>query len=268
MAAYYTHTATSEFLRESRVDPITGDAIRPGDTIVFCANCQSAFLQDSWEYLQGEHCGQTDTLPEIPKSKSLSIRWELDGRLFRAYQMQRARETGLSMAAAVVLIQLFIWIFGVSSSVTGFLYGAIYALSTLLVLPFQRGRVSSIEIFKNGFRVHRILKKKTTHRLHTIKNFVVRRRKGFLVKRLFEVSFTFKNGKTESLVFGDSSKTAKAFLWALKYLSAQVPVYLELPEGKEKSYAQWLKREYQLGSNFVIADDELPEPPTKKAISP
>lgn len=266
MAAYYVHIATPDFLHENRTDPITGDLIRPGDKVVFCANCQSAFLQGSWEYLEGEHCGQTDTLPDIPKTQSLSLRWELDGRLFRAYQMQRARETGISMVAAFVLIQIFVRVFSVASDIAPFLYGTMYALSTLLPLPFQRGRVSAIEIFKNGFRVRRILKKKTTHRLHTIDRFVVRRRKGFLVKRLFELTFQFKNGKTETIVFGDNKSTAKDFLRALKYLSAQVPVYLELPEGEAKAYAQFLKRTYQLGSNFVIAEDELPETPTKKTL--
>ena len=41
-----------QFLQENRQDPITGDLISDGDEIVFCAECKSAFLKDTWEYLE------------------------------------------------------------------------------------------------------------------------------------------------------------------------------------------------------------------------
>jgi len=64
------HTA---FLNENRNDPITGDEIQEGDEIVFCAVCKSAFLKDTWLYLDKTHCNQTETLGKFPSSEKLEI---------------------------------------------------------------------------------------------------------------------------------------------------------------------------------------------------
>lgn len=55
-----------DFLNQERVDPITGDILQEGNQIVICASCKSAFLADSWLYMNGKHCNQTHTLREIP----------------------------------------------------------------------------------------------------------------------------------------------------------------------------------------------------------
>lgn len=60
-----------KFLTQARIDPITGDTLEAGDTIVLCAECKSAFHSDSWAYLGNSHCNQTRTLPAIPQSTSL-----------------------------------------------------------------------------------------------------------------------------------------------------------------------------------------------------
>ncbi|WP_338763871.1 hypothetical protein WAF17_20590 [Bernardetia sp. ABR2-2B] len=65
-----------DFLKQERIDPITGDILQEGDNIVICASCKSAFLVDSWEYIDRTHCEQTDTLKEIPKQKNVKISWE------------------------------------------------------------------------------------------------------------------------------------------------------------------------------------------------
>lgn len=40
------------------------------DTVVFCAACQSVFLMESWEYMDGKHCHQFETLTSIPQPPS------------------------------------------------------------------------------------------------------------------------------------------------------------------------------------------------------
>ncbi len=60
-----------KFLTQSRIDPITGDTLEAGDKIVLCAECKSAFHEDSWQYLGNRHCNQTNTLPAIPQNTSL-----------------------------------------------------------------------------------------------------------------------------------------------------------------------------------------------------
>jgi len=62
-----------DFLNQDRIDPITGDILQEGDQIVICASCKSAFLADSWLYMDGKHCNQTYTLIEIPKQETVKI---------------------------------------------------------------------------------------------------------------------------------------------------------------------------------------------------
>ncbi len=61
------------FLEEERKDAITGDLIQANDEVVFCGICKSAFLKDSWEYMDRKHCGQTKTLSFLPISVPLLL---------------------------------------------------------------------------------------------------------------------------------------------------------------------------------------------------
>ncbi|WP_338765211.1 hypothetical protein WAF17_01180 [Bernardetia sp. ABR2-2B] len=63
----------NSFLEEERKDAITGDLIQANDEVVFCGICKSAFLKDSWEYMDRKHCGQTKTLHSVPISKPLLL---------------------------------------------------------------------------------------------------------------------------------------------------------------------------------------------------
>jgi hypothetical protein len=58
----------THFLQENRQDPITGDSFFFGDEIIFCAECKSAFLKESWEYMDRKHCNQNKTLKNFPVS--------------------------------------------------------------------------------------------------------------------------------------------------------------------------------------------------------
>lgn len=63
----------ADFLAQNRKDPITGDLIIEGNEIVFCKECQSVFLKDTWEYLEGKHCNSKNTLVTFPKIESLNL---------------------------------------------------------------------------------------------------------------------------------------------------------------------------------------------------
>jgi hypothetical protein len=72
----YPHQLTSkdqDFLSQDRTDPITGEKIEEGHTVVICAACKSAFFIESWEYLGDSHCDQTNTLEALPKSQNLYL---------------------------------------------------------------------------------------------------------------------------------------------------------------------------------------------------
>ncbi|WP_291727399.1 hypothetical protein [Bernardetia sp.] len=73
----------ADFLGQNRQDPITGDLIVAGDEIVFCNECKSAFLKDTWEYLGGRHCNQNRTLAVFPVRKTLNLKSKRE--YFKAY---------------------------------------------------------------------------------------------------------------------------------------------------------------------------------------
>ncbi|WP_375561765.1 hypothetical protein ACE193_04220 [Bernardetia sp. OM2101] len=64
----------ASFLEENRQDPITGDKFKINDKIVFCAECKSAFLKESWEYMGNRHCNQNKMLRKIPKNRKLALK--------------------------------------------------------------------------------------------------------------------------------------------------------------------------------------------------
>ncbi|AFM04275.1 hypothetical protein Fleli_1880 [Bernardetia litoralis DSM 6794] len=76
----YTHKLTSDnydFIGQNRTDPITGEKIEEGHTVVICAACKSAFFIESWEYLGDSHCDQTSTLANLPKPQNLYLKTNL-----------------------------------------------------------------------------------------------------------------------------------------------------------------------------------------------
>ncbi len=74
---HYSHTLTEhhqDFLNQNRTDPITGEKIEEGHTVVICAACKSAFFIESWEYLGHSHCDQTETLKFLPLPQTLYLK--------------------------------------------------------------------------------------------------------------------------------------------------------------------------------------------------
>jgi len=87
----------SQFLKENRQDPITGDLIEENDEVVFCAECKSAFLKDTWLYLDRKHCNQIKTLKNpvfgqnliLAKTKPKTIFIPLEGvKSFKKFSKQ------------------------------------------------------------------------------------------------------------------------------------------------------------------------------------
>ncbi|WP_375560405.1 hypothetical protein ACE193_22335 [Bernardetia sp. OM2101] len=112
-----THTLQKEkhqdFLKQERIDPITGDILQEGDDIVICASCKSAFLVDSWLYMDGKHCNQIHTLREIPKQEAVKIDREsrnerLDKLTFYKFNLVKPSEvTGVYVGIFALLGGVF-----------------------------------------------------------------------------------------------------------------------------------------------------------------
>ena len=71
---YHSHKLnSSHFHIIGRTDPITGDTVKENDKVVFCASCKSCFLEESWMYMEENHCQQTRTLDFVPALPSKFI---------------------------------------------------------------------------------------------------------------------------------------------------------------------------------------------------
>ncbi|WP_338813510.1 hypothetical protein V9L05_19170 [Bernardetia sp. Wsw4-3y2] len=72
----------THFLQENRQDPITSDSFSLGDEIIFCAECKSAFLKESWEYMGSEHCNQRKTFNDFPKTAVTLLFQKVDNSVY------------------------------------------------------------------------------------------------------------------------------------------------------------------------------------------
>ncbi|AFM02858.1 hypothetical protein Fleli_0378 [Bernardetia litoralis DSM 6794] len=65
--SYHSHKIDSTHSHIiGRTDSVTGDTIKENDSIVFCLNCHSCFLEESWNYMNDNHCQQKQTLSFVP----------------------------------------------------------------------------------------------------------------------------------------------------------------------------------------------------------
>ncbi|WP_338790419.1 hypothetical protein [Bernardetia sp. MNP-M8] len=148
----------SDFLKENRQDPITGDLIEEGDEVVFCASCKSAFLKDTWLYLDKKHCDQNRTIKKptfgqslvLAKAKQETVFIPLEGaKSFKKFIKQtkngywtseyesiknniivyNEREgTGFILFLAMIMYVVFMFYFGVSVGLVGLVSSPILLL--------------------------------------------------------------------------------------------------------------------------------------------
>lgn len=144
------HQEHAHVLRQNRKDPVSGDALKEGDEVVFCASCSSAFLADSWEYMGGQHCNQSETLrfaPELPtekivlrpgKSSSAEVQllWNLPYESTR-YQFLRAGLKGVAILTDYIFIpMLLIFLIDWCYEIFGAYSGDSFSVSVLFILLY------------------------------------------------------------------------------------------------------------------------------------
>ncbi|MEM6298896.1 MAG: hypothetical protein AAF740_09440 [Bacteroidota bacterium] len=115
----YTHRLApnrhAHLFEEQRFDPITGEVLKAGDKVVFCACCHSAFLDESWEYIGRRHCNQNRTLAHVPTQKEMLA---LKKRTTSAgYQVATRQEKWERVMGVVVILFIAALLFRIGSSV-------------------------------------------------------------------------------------------------------------------------------------------------------
>ncbi len=165
----YTHTINSEkhqnFISQDRTDPITGEKIEEGHTIVICASCKSAFFIESWEYLNQSHCEQFDTLEEIPVSRNLILEGKpmdfLDFGFARSPMYIPNKSLGnLSLAAlftAPFLLPLvgvlFGWVIGILYFISVIVFAVGIELNNSKPIKLKNPTTKQIETSKSSLNI-------------------------------------------------------------------------------------------------------------------
>jgi len=123
-----------------RHDPVTGDAFQAGDKVVFCANCHSAFLADSWKYMGGLHCKQSHTLKKIPVLEEINLAKEVEDQQLLAkdekfiFKMEKVSQSFYEYTILPPFSDLSFY-----SSIYAFIIGlvSLFAVPTLLMKIFS-----------------------------------------------------------------------------------------------------------------------------------
>lgn len=101
----FTHTLTAPrdgpFLAEGRCDPVTKAVLQAGDVVVICAICRSAFLYDTWRFIDRRHCGQSSTLATLPQP--------FKGRLTPTPTAVRSWRRVAAVSTALIAVSLAVW---------------------------------------------------------------------------------------------------------------------------------------------------------------
>ncbi|WP_338790401.1 hypothetical protein [Bernardetia sp. MNP-M8] len=141
----------THFLDENRQDPITGDGFEIGDEIVFCAECKSAFLRESWEYMGNKHCNQIQTLNQIPKAKKLEIRKIVESTC-HVPKMTEIAFSWMIDTLVWLIINVLVWQFSKDYFENTSVFYKIVAILTLL-LKDNNLIVTSLGKFSRGISI-------------------------------------------------------------------------------------------------------------------
>lgn len=112
---YHSHTLNSSTHSHiiGRTDPITGDTVKENDKVVFCAVCKSCFLEESWKYMNEQHCEQTQTLGSVP---ALSSKLTIKNRSKEMITELRNQGINFNIVVATCIFSFLIPFFGLSTS--------------------------------------------------------------------------------------------------------------------------------------------------------
>ncbi|WP_338766656.1 hypothetical protein WAF17_04260 [Bernardetia sp. ABR2-2B] len=109
--SYHSHKLNSSTHSHiiNRTDPITGDSVKENDNVVFCAVCKSCFLEDSWVYMNEQHCEQNKTLENVPPLPARFSAKKSDNQLIASLLSSEMRyETIFGVATFCFFLSFFI----------------------------------------------------------------------------------------------------------------------------------------------------------------
>ena len=153
---YHSHILNSNHSHIiGRTDPITGDSVQENDSVVFCTNCQSCVLEESWVYMNERHCEQNQTLDAVPALPSKLIAKKTKEEIIAEL---RNEELNFTIIFSLTISTFFISVFSLSNSAFSFLLNTTAVFIISLFITLLVGFVSTlIAIFttstKNDIRI-------------------------------------------------------------------------------------------------------------------
>lgn len=260
--------AHADFLAQERMDPVTGECLQDGDKVVFCAQCRSAFLLDSWDYLENRHCQQTQTLPDFPEKESLMLSYK--NYAFGNFALERLLYTtkqpgpfgvGLLWIPVYTLIALVFGTMIAVSLINSSNLGVLLIVLPMIAVsyPFVQETLmpfiyEPVHIYNNGLRVD-------SKYFSTEKNWVlrfkdIRKIRFFQEKKLWQITsyieITRKDGKVRKAQAIKPFTDPKKLFWMLGRISHFVPIEFNLIRPKDRGYVRFLKDRYD--TDFIFSD--------------
>ena len=250
-----------------RQDGVTGDSIMAEDSVVFCAACQSAFLVESWQYMNNLHCNQSETLGFVPIATPKLIAKKKEAKLiFETFSTFRNR-IGLSFAFVFFMTSIVSWIYFLfytnqflpkfHPAITFTVYLTLYILgglgSVFLLISISKNKLfrkiigidkKTIRILENGMGI----KKNKMYSFYEMNEINYCK-----TKKENKISIYLKNGKKITHSFPkDNYQKTKDFLFALAWVAQFVQTRIYLENQQEYGIAKSIERNYV--ANFLVVD--------------
>ncbi len=268
--SYSVHTLNIENHSHiiGRQDGVTGDTINANNEIVFCAACQSVFLKDSWEYMNGNHCNQSETLNFVPSPVPKLIAKKKEAKLiFKTFSKFRSRIG--SFFAFVSLMAITIgWVYFLIYTnqflpqfhpfITFTVYLILYILggygSILILASIFRNKLfmkitgidkKTLRILENGIE----LKRDKTYSFYEMQDIHYSK-----TKKENRLTIHLKNGEIVTHSFPkDKYQKTKDFLYGLVWIAQFVSTTVYLENKKEHGFAKSIERNYV--AKFSVLED-------------
>ena len=243
-----------------RQDGITGDTIKAGDEVVFCAACQSVFLKDSWEYMNRQHCGQAETLGFVPAPVPNLIAKKKEAKLIFETSIKLGVATLGCLLPIYTLISFFFLnycffriidyipplpfpkIVNFLLALVGYIGGVIFLMLPILAFENKWFRKiigidnKTIRILETGIE----LKKNKTHLFYDIQKIIYTKN-----NKQNKLTLYLKNGEIISHKLPrDEYEKTKSFLFGLVWVAQFVPTSVYLSDQKELGMAKSIERNY------------------------
>ncbi|WP_291720538.1 hypothetical protein [Bernardetia sp.] len=256
-----------------RKDAVTGDKITGQDEVVFCSVCQSVFLKDSWEYMNSQHCEQSETLDFIPQPTPSFFAKKREKFSFTLSEQASSEKIQIiiSTLLATFLIVGFSKIFSDSYFLiqlflaVGISLGVGLIVKTNYFKDILENKYSKIKILENGIELrgekfYPFYEMKAIEYVNSFK--ITQKQKGSLIQEDVVPSdnslYIFL--KNEQIVHHRLPKYSedeiKNFLFALAYATQFVTLNFYTEDKKELHIAQQIKQKYKTRVSLLTKQTE------------